>query len=287
MLGWFADAPDPDAGLLAFRQVSDALGHDALVPAAAARRGRGRRAARPAARARSRYAADLLLRAPEAVALLGRRRRAACRATAPRCDAEVAAAVGRHDDPAGRGRRGPRRCAAASCSGSRPPTCSACSTVDAGRGGAHRRRRRDRAGGARRRRPRSVASDARRRRCRPGSRSSRWAGFGGHELGYGSDADVLFVHDPLPRRRRAGRDRRGARGRQRAAPAARACPAPDPPLVVDADLRPEGRQGPLVRTLASYARLLRALVAGLGEPGAAAGRAGRRRRRPRPRGSSR
>ena len=30
-------------------------------------------------------------------------------------------------------------------------------------------------------------------------------------------------------------------------------PSPDPPLVVDADLRPEGRQGPLVRTLASYA----------------------------------
>jgi glutamate-ammonia-ligase adenylyltransferase len=32
-----------------------------------------------------------------------------------------------------------------------------------------------------------------------------------------------------------------------------ALPAPDPPLKVDADLRPEGRQGPLVRSLASYA----------------------------------
>ena len=30
-------------------------------------------------------------------------------------------------------------------------------------------------------------------------------------------------------------------------------PSPDPALVVDADLRPEGRSGPLVRTLASYA----------------------------------
>jgi glutamate-ammonia-ligase adenylyltransferase len=29
-------------------------------------------------------------------------------------------------------------------------------------------------------------------------------------------------------------------------------PVPDPPLHVDADLRPEGRQGPLVRTLAAY-----------------------------------
>ena len=29
-------------------------------------------------------------------------------------------------------------------------------------------------------------------------------------------------------------------------------PAPDPPLLVDADLRPEGRQGPLTRSLAAY-----------------------------------
>jgi glutamate-ammonia-ligase adenylyltransferase len=32
-----------------------------------------------------------------------------------------------------------------------------------------------------------------------------------------------------------------------------AVPSPDPPLAVDADLRPEGRNGPLVRTLGSYA----------------------------------
>jgi [glutamine synthetase] adenylyltransferase / [glutamine synthetase]-adenylyl-L-tyrosine phosphorylase len=31
-----------------------------------------------------------------------------------------------------------------------------------------------------------------------------------------------------------------------------AIPAPDPPLIVDADLRPEGRGGPLVRSLAAY-----------------------------------
>src|SRR5439155_16636327 len=36
-----------------------------------------------------------------------------------------------------------------------------------------------------------------------------------------------------------------------------ALPAPDPPLVVDADLRPEGRQGPLVRSLSSYAEYYR------------------------------
>ena len=34
-------------------------------------------------------------------------------------------------------------------------------------------------------------------------------------------------------------------------------PTADPPLLIDADLRPEGRQGPLVRTLASYAEYYR------------------------------
>ncbi|WP_308208208.1 hypothetical protein [Actinomadura madurae] len=76
--------------------------------------------------------------------------------------------------------------------------------------------------------------------------------FGGHELGYGSDADVMFVHDPLP-----GADERAA-GRAAHAVAEElrrllALPAPDPPLEIDPNLRPEGRQGPLVRTLASYA----------------------------------
>ena len=77
--------------------------------------------------------------------------------------------------------------------------------------------------------------------------------YGGHEVGFGSDADVIFVHDPLPG---AGRGRGPAR-----VEAAQAVgrelrrllqiPAPDPPLLVDADLRPEGRQGPLVRSLAA------------------------------------
>ena len=76
--------------------------------------------------------------------------------------------------------------------------------------------------------------------------------LGGGELGYGSDADVMFVHDPLP-----GADPRQA---EEAAFAVAgelrrllAIPGPEPPLAVDADLRPEGRNGPLVRTLPSYA----------------------------------
>ncbi len=75
--------------------------------------------------------------------------------------------------------------------------------------------------------------------------------LGGREMGFASDADVLFVHDPLP-----GADEEAAsRAAHSVAETLRALlatPRPDPALPVDAGLRPEGRQGPLVRTLASY-----------------------------------
>ena len=51
---------------------------------------------------------------------------------------------------------------------------------------------------------------------------------------------------------------------------------------VDAALRPEGKSGPLVRTLASHEGYYRALGEDLGVPGAAQGPAGRRRPRARP-----
>jgi glutamate-ammonia-ligase adenylyltransferase len=73
--------------------------------------------------------------------------------------------------------------------------------------------------------------------------------LGGHELSYPSDADVLFVYeadsglaDPEPAAHAIAERLR----------ALLAAPAPDPPLGIDADLRPEGRQGPLVRSLAAY-----------------------------------
>ncbi len=75
--------------------------------------------------------------------------------------------------------------------------------------------------------------------------------FGGHELGYGSDADVLFVHEP-----REGVDEReaGEAANRVVAEMRRLLqlPSSDPPLLIDADLRPEGKSGPLVRTLKSY-----------------------------------
>jgi glutamate-ammonia-ligase adenylyltransferase len=76
--------------------------------------------------------------------------------------------------------------------------------------------------------------------------------FGGAELGYGSDADVMFVHEP---REGADENRATAVAFEIANELRRLLqlPTADPPLVIDADLRPEGRQGPLVRSLASYA----------------------------------
>ncbi|GAA4678487.1 bifunctional [glutamine synthetase] adenylyltransferase/[glutamine synthetase]-adenylyl-L-tyrosine phosphorylase [Gordonia humi] len=75
--------------------------------------------------------------------------------------------------------------------------------------------------------------------------------LGGSELGYGSDADVLFVCDPVD-----GADESEAvKWAQTVAEQVRSMlgsPSADPPLEVDVGLRPEGRNGPVVRTLASY-----------------------------------
>jgi len=71
-------------------------------------------------------------------------------------------------------------------------------------------------------------------------------------MGYASDADVLFVH------RQEG-DGSGADAQRRAVLVVQEIKqllggaGPDPPLGLDADLRPEGKNGPLVRSLTSYA----------------------------------
>ncbi len=97
MLGWFADAPDPDAGLFGFRQISEALGSDALVPPDAARRGPGRAAARHAARHQP------LRDRPAAAGARGVRMLATDEALIPLRPAalrkEMTSAASRHDDP--------------------------------------------------------------------------------------------------------------------------------------------------------------------------------------------
>ena len=98
MLGWFADAAQPDAGLLAFRQVSEALGDS---PWYLRLLRDDTRVARRMARllASSRYAAGLLLRAPDAVAMLADDAQLAPR-PAQALQAEAAAATRRHQDAA-------------------------------------------------------------------------------------------------------------------------------------------------------------------------------------------
>lgn len=119
LLGWFADSADPDAGLLGFRKVSDALGKTPWYLRLLRDEGA---AAENLARVLSagRLAPDLLLRAPEAVALLGARGGLEPR---PReiLEQEVLAAVGRAETPRALSR--PRaECAAANCSVPRLPT---------------------------------------------------------------------------------------------------------------------------------------------------------------------
>jgi [glutamine synthetase] adenylyltransferase / [glutamine synthetase]-adenylyl-L-tyrosine phosphorylase len=245
MLGWFADAAQPDAGLLAFRQVSDALGDspwylrllrdDTNV---------ARRMARLLAS--SRYATDLLMRAPETVALLGSDEQLVPR-PATALHTEATAVVSRHAsaEEAARAVRALRRrellrTAAADLLGvtTVEETEEALTVITAVTiGGAL-----EAAIGAFERESGPLPT----RICVVGM-----GRFGGRETGYGSDADVMFVHDPLP----GAEDQVAARAAHAVAEEMRrllAQPAPDPPLVVDPGLRPEGRQGPLVRTLASY-----------------------------------
>jgi glutamate-ammonia-ligase adenylyltransferase len=246
LLGWFADAAEPDAGLLAFRQVSEALGaspwylrllrDDARVAERLAR-----------LLASSRYATGLLLRAPEAVAMLGDDAELVPR-PAEVLRAEASALVRRHEAGPeaaiaavlGLRRRELLRTAAADLLGmleagqaGEALTAIAAVTIGAAL---------------------EVAAAAIEAAAGPLPTRICVVGlgrFGGHEMGYGSDADVVFVHDPFP----GADEEQASRAAQAVAEQVRALlgkPRPDPALHIDAGLRPEGRQGPLARTIASY-----------------------------------
>jgi glutamate-ammonia-ligase adenylyltransferase len=265
LLGWFADSADPDAGLLGFRKVSDALGRTPWYLRLLRDEGA---AAQRLARVLSsgRLAPDLLMRAPEAVALLGSPDGLAPREHAA-LEQEVLAAVGRADTPeqaiaAVRGvrRRELFRTAAGDLidtygddeeSGGPIPSETLVDRVGTAVYGLTSAT----LAGALRAAVSVVTGDDAR------SLPTRFAiiamgRFGGRELGYGSDADVLFVHDP-----HEGVDAgEAARAATAVADELRRLlqvPTADPPLLVDADLRPEGKSGPLVRTLASYAAYYR------------------------------
>ncbi len=76
--------------------------------------------------------------------------------------------------------------------------------------------------------------------------------LGGGELGYGSDADVMFVCEPIGDVEDAVATRWSVTIADQVIKLL-GSPSADPPLEVDTSLRPEGRSGSLVRTLESYA----------------------------------
>ncbi|MEW2284345.1 bifunctional [glutamine synthetase] adenylyltransferase/[glutamine synthetase]-adenylyl-L-tyrosine phosphorylase [Streptomyces sp. NPDC047841] len=265
LLGWFADSADPDAGLLNFRKVSDALGKTPWYLRLLRDEGA---AAENLARVLSagRLAPDLLMRAPEAVALLGDGSGAGPAAAggglAPRqragLEQEILAAVGRAENAAqgvtaarGVRRRELFRTAAADIVGSYGTETS---PAEADQGALV-----DRVGAAVSDLTKATLAGTLRAVVREGwgdTLPTRFAiigmgRFGGHELGYGSDADVLFVHEPQD-----GVDEHEASAAANKVVAEMRrllqLPSADPPLLIDAGLRPEGKSGPLVRTLKSY-----------------------------------
>jgi glutamate-ammonia-ligase adenylyltransferase len=244
-----ADCADPDAGLLAYRQVSEALGGNQWYLRLL--RDEGQVAERLARLlGSSQYVAALLTRTPEALRIL-----AADAELEPRGAEALAgawrAAAGRAPDPqAGiRVLRALRRTellriAAADLLGrldvvrvGQALTDVAVATLQAGLDVA-------------------VSAWAREAGIAPADVPMELAvigmgRLGGGEMSYGSDADVLFVH----RARSGAEEGRAAQAANTVAHTLRRLlgePAPDPAFEVDADLRPEGRQGALVRSLDAF-----------------------------------
>jgi glutamate-ammonia-ligase adenylyltransferase len=250
LLSEFADAPDPDGGLLAYRQVSDQLGSTPWYLRLL--RDEGAVASRLAhLLGTSRYVARMLGRAPEALQML-----ADDDELAPRDPAETLAAMiesaARQDGPdagvavvRGLRRQELLRTAFADLLG-RLDVAEVCQAISATTEATLDVTLRIAA--------RAVAAELGVDELPIRFAIIAMGRLGGAETGYGSDADVMFVHE---RRGAATTDEKAARVAQDVAGRLRALLASpssnDPPLEVDANLRPEGRDGPLVRSLASYA----------------------------------
>ncbi|MFI2752394.1 bifunctional [glutamine synthetase] adenylyltransferase/[glutamine synthetase]-adenylyl-L-tyrosine phosphorylase [Cellulomonas sp. P22] len=248
MLGWFADGADPDAGLLAFRRLSEELGttHWYLKLL----RDSGLAAHRLArVLSTSRYVSDALSRSPESVTWLADDAELQP-PTHERLTAEADAILTRATDPGpavvalrALRRRELARAAAADVLGVVTGTRAAQSlsnSADVVLAGALR------VATAETRAERGLVEDPTRLLVVAMGR------LGGGEMGYSSDADVLFVHDPV-----VGADPVEAQEFALAAVTrlrrALGEVGPEPALEVDAALRPEGRNGPLVRSFDAYA----------------------------------
>ncbi|MGZ4474471.1 MAG: bifunctional [glutamine synthetase] adenylyltransferase/[glutamine synthetase]-adenylyl-L-tyrosine phosphorylase [Nocardioides sp.] len=246
MLQWFADGADPDMGLFGFRRISEALGDTPWYLRAL--RDEGLIAERLARLlSTSRYTTALLEREPEGVRILGGDLHPT---PVEALLAEMRGAVDRHTDLGaaihvvrGIRRRELFRISAGELAGVLDVTQVGealahltDAVIEASLGGAL-----------------AEITAARGLTEAPTRMAIIAMGrYGGFELSYASDADVLFVHQPAEgaSAEEAAMFARAVAERVRALLNSS---GPDPALVLDADLRPEGRQGPLVRTLDSYA----------------------------------
>ena len=281
LLGWFAEGVDADAGLLGFRLVSESLGTTSWYlrmlrdsPAAAERLCQ--------ILSSSRYITDLLEDAPTSITWLDKVADLQP-LSAGALKAEITSLLSRHEDSADAmravrylRRREILRIAMGDALNllSVQQVCTGLATVDEctiGAALALAEREEIKAG-------ERDEETAPQKKDAPQSDSQEATGeipedtqqtpllteitviamgrLGGAENGFGSDADVMFVHRPVE-----GADEGEAQTqanrivnrlmqliKQPVRPAIRA----ERPLEVDADLRPEGKQGALVRSLESY-----------------------------------
>ena len=281
LLGWFAEGVDADAGLLGFRLVSESLGTTSWYlrmlrdsPAAAERLCQ--------ILSSSRYITDLLEDAPTSITWLDKVADLQP-LSAGALKAEITSLLSRHEDSADAmravrymRRREILRIAMGDALNllNVQQVCTGLATVDERTIGAALAlaEREEVKAGERDEETTPQKSDAPQRDSQEATGEKlkdeqrnpliteitviAMGRLGGAENGFGSDADVMFVHRPVE-----GADEKEAQVqanrivnrlmqliKQPVRPAIRA----ERPLEVDADLRPEGKQGALVRSLDSY-----------------------------------
>jgi glutamate-ammonia-ligase adenylyltransferase len=246
MLEWFADAPDPDGGLFGFRRISEALGSSHWYLRLL--RDEGEVAERMARiLATSRFATDLLEREPQGVRLLGED---LTPLGSEAVTSEMLATAHRQSSApaAARAIRAIRRRELLRIAAGELLSDTDVVAVGAGLSSLTDATLESTLAVV------TAAVASSQGFASPPTRMAIVAmgRYGGFELSYGSDADVMFVHDPLPG---ASTEQAAAYAQAVALEVRRllAMPGSDPALDVDADLRPEGRQGPLARSLDSYA----------------------------------
>ncbi|WP_110240020.1 bifunctional [glutamine synthetase] adenylyltransferase/[glutamine synthetase]-adenylyl-L-tyrosine phosphorylase [Nocardioides gilvus] len=246
MLEWFADSPDPDAGLFGFRRISETLG--ATPWYLRQLRDEGQVAERLAKLlSTSAFVTDLLEREPQGVRILGDDLTPLNGET---LTAEVVATARRQGD-AGEAVRAVRAIRRRELFRISVGELFGDTDVEAvGRALS------DLTSATLEATLQAVARDqtAIRGLDQPPARMAIVAmgRYGGFELSYGSDADVMFVHEAVEGVEPADASSFAfavANDVRRLLAAS----GKDPGLEVDADLRPEGKQGALSRSLESYA----------------------------------